>query len=130
MLKYRKYTWQQFDKDAQRIAAMIRRKKLSFDGVWAPPRGGLPLAVVLSHALGMPFLKKPKSKKTLIVDDVADTGKTLKRFANTNVIATIFYHPESAFVPHIWIRKKGSGWILFPWEKSNSKAKKDNTKIL
>ena len=113
-MKYQKYTWNQFDKDAKKIASLLKGHKL--DGVWGLARGGLPLAVVLSHALKIPLFDKPKTKHTLIVDDIADTGKTLKRYSKTHIIATLFYHPQSKFVPHIWLRKKGTQWILFPWE--------------
>lgn len=118
MPKYQKYTWNQFDKDTKKIATILKRRGRAFDGVYGPPRGGLPLAVALSHALNIPMLAAPHSKNTLIVDDIADTGETLKKYAKKNLIATIFYHPQSSFVPTIWLRKKGPGWILFPWEKS------------
>lgn len=113
---YQKYTWNQFDRDAKKIAALIKKNNRRFDGVWGPARGGLPLAVVISHALGIPFFNTPKTKNILIVDDIADTGKTLKKYSKTHVIATLFYHPHSVYEPTIWLRKKGTKWILFPWE--------------
>ena len=116
-VKKQKYTWWQFDRDTRVIAHRIRKLGKKFDGVWGPPRGGLPLAVCLSHTLCLPLLNKPTAK-TLIVDDVADSGKTLKRFARSHIIATLFYHPQSIVVPNIWLRKKGTKWILFPWEKT------------
>src|SRR3989338_6749649 len=119
-MKYKKYTWNQFDKDAKKIASQIQKSGRKFDGVYGPARGGLPLAVVLSHALNIPLFDKPKTKNTLIVDDIADTGKTLKKYSTTHFIATVFYHPQSAFIPKIWLHKKESEWILFPWESKNT----------
>lgn len=119
-MKYQKYTWNQFDRDAKKIVATLRKSGHKFDGVYGPARGGLPLAVVISHALNVPLFNKPKTKNTLIVDDIADTGKTLKRYAKTNTIATLFYHPQSVFEPAIWLRKKGTEWILFPWESEKT----------
>lgn len=118
MTKKHYYLWEEFGEDAKTIARHIKKQKLRFDGVWGPPRGGLPLAVVLSHALDLPLLTKPKSKKTLIVDDIADTGKTLQPYAASNFIATLFYHSESTFEPNLWLRKKSRAWIVFPWEKN------------
>lgn len=120
MSKYQKYTWNQFDKDAKKIASILQKSGRKFDGVYGPVRGGLPLAVVLSHALNIPMFEIPKTKNTLIVDDIADTGKTLKKYSKTHFIATIFYHPQSMFVPSIWLRKKGKDWILFPWESEKT----------
>ncbi|HEY4497409.1 MAG TPA: phosphoribosyltransferase [Candidatus Paceibacterota bacterium] len=116
-MKKHKYTWRQFDQDIHRIARRAQKLNKKFDGVWGPPRGGLPLAVCLSHTLRLPLLVKPMSK-TLIVDDIADTGKTLVRFADSHVVATIFYHKQSIFEPTIWLRQKKNFWIMFPWEKS------------
>lgn len=112
------YSWQKFDKDVTEIVRRLKKTHKRFDGIWAPPRGGLPLAVILSHALNIPFLSKPRGKKTLIVDDIADTGKTLYTFYGVNFIVTIFYHSHSAVIPNIWLRKKGARWIVFPWEKN------------
>ncbi len=110
------YDWADFETDVGKLTSELKRKK--FDGIWGPARGGLPLAVCLSHSLNLPFLEKPRNKKTLIVDDIADSGKTLEPFFKKgHTIATIFYHRESRFEPHIWLREKKGQWIVFPWEK-------------
>ncbi|MEK9175663.1 MAG: phosphoribosyltransferase [Patescibacteria group bacterium] len=119
-MKYKKYTWNQFDRDAKIIASLLRKSGRKFDGVYGPARGGLPLAVVISHALNIPFYNKPKTKNTLIVDDIADSGKTLKRYSKTHFIVTLFYHSQSKFIPTIWLHKKGTEWILFPWESNKT----------
>ena len=111
------YSWGQFDKDVSKIVKLLKKRRKKFDGVWGPPRGGLPLAVILSHALGIPFLSQPRSRETLIVDDIAGTGKTLNRYAGKNYIVTLFYCPQSTFVPDLWIRSCKK-WVVFPWEKS------------
>ncbi len=111
------YSWIQFDQDIKKIAKSLQKKKRRFDNVWGPERGGLVPAVCLSHALGLKFVSGPKSKKTLIVDDVADTGKTLEGFYKKGYfIATLFYHRQSSFRPQIWLREKKDAWIVFPWE--------------
>ncbi len=114
MEKYH-YTWVQFDIDIRIMVLKIGISGKKFNGIWGPPRGGLIPAVVLSYALDLPILLKP-TPDTLIVDDVADTGKTLDQYKEKNFIATLFYHQQSIVVPDIWIREKKEEWIVFPWE--------------
>ena len=87
------------------------------------PRGGLVVAVRLSHLLDVPLIDStvhllPTS--TLVVDDIADTGRTLERFRKGCVhvyIATLYYHKQSSVVPDFWVREKTDKWIVFPWEQ-------------
>jgi hypoxanthine phosphoribosyltransferase len=111
------YTWTQFGGDIQKLAKLIKKSKKSFDIVYGPKRGALPTAVCLSHTLNFKFLTRPRNKKTLVVDDIIDTGKTLEKFYKQGYfIAAIFYHRQSYFEPNIWLREKKSSWIVFPWE--------------
>lgn len=64
-----------------------------------------------------------KSKKILIVDDISDTGKTLK-FAQTYLqeqgpseikTATLYFKPKSATKPDFY-EKQTNNWVIFPWE--------------
>ena len=71
----------------------IRCKNKKFEGVYGIPRGGLCLAVALSHSLGLPLLDKPKNN-SLIVDDVYDTGCTLEKIKNIK-----------GSEAHVWIAK-------------------------
>lgn len=119
MLKKTYYTWLQFDNDIKKMSEKIKKSGRNFDGVWGPVRGGLVPAVMLSHALSLPFLDRPTGK-TLVVDDIADTGKTLKEFYRKNFITTFYYHRQSIVVPDIWLREKKDQWIVFPWERDSS----------
>lgn len=112
------YNWNQFGLDIKKMAKKLAPKKKQFDSIWGPTRGGLPIAVCLSHSLGLKFVARPKGKKTLIVDDIADTGKTLFKYRQAGYfVATIFYHRQSKFVPNLWLREKKDQWVVFPWEK-------------
>ncbi|MBI4239559.1 phosphoribosyltransferase [Candidatus Uhrbacteria bacterium] len=113
------YTWSEFEKDLFALSKKLRRAKKKFTGIWGPARGGLPLAVCLSHLLTLPLVSKPKDTSILIVDDIADTGETLQNFAKKGFcIATLYYHSQSIVVPTFWIREKHNEWIIFPWEYS------------
>jgi len=107
-------------------------------------------AIRLSHLLGSEFrvvqvrhysgkkrLRKPKlisgsgrlGGKVLVVDDVADTGRTLKfacryvrrRGAKAVKTATLGCKPHAEFIPDYFVFKS-SRWIVFPWERTRGKS--------
>jgi hypoxanthine phosphoribosyltransferase len=110
------YKWTEFAEDVEKIVAELKKNGRKFDGVFGVPRGGLILAVCLSHRLGIPLLASAASKNALVVDDIADSGATLKPRYGKNFIVTIYYHRQSAVVPDIWLREKTDKWVVFPWE--------------
>ena len=112
MINY--FTWREFDKSVEHIA---NKCKLSdFSGIYGVPRGGLCLAVSLSHKLKINLLSEP-IKNSLIVDDVYETGITLNTFKN--IEGAMFFVLFSKIKPQWWntvhISEK-SEWIVFPWE--------------
>ena len=87
-------------------------------GVFGPARGGLTLAVMLSHRLHVPMLMAP-CDGCLIVDDICDSGDTMWHYRKTLEckIATMYYVRESAVTPDFWMFEKKQGdWVVFPWE--------------
>jgi len=112
------YTWREFDEDCERIAAWAKGK--NFLNIYGIPRGGLVVAVRLSHFTGMSIVLNPLeiTKSTLVVDDISDSGKTLsslrKDASVLAAIATVFWNKESP-QPDFWCREK-NGWVVFPWE--------------
>ena len=81
------FTWGEFDKSVDYIANQCKKLKLS--GIYGVPRGGLCLAVALSHKLNVQLIEKPL-KSSLIVDDVYETGMTLSNFKNIEVEFNIY----------------------------------------
>ena len=115
-----KLDWIEFDELIYSIYTKCKNKK--FEGIYGFPRGGLCIAVALSHSLGLPLLDEPKNN-SLIVDDIYDTGLTLEKVKHLKGSET-----------YVWISKKkptwwnsykyikDNEWIIFPWEsidKSN-----------
>ena len=112
MISY--FTWNDFDKSVEQIANKCQF--IEFTGIYGVPRGGLCLAVALSHKLKINLISEPK-KNSLIVDDVYETGITLKSFKD--IEGAMFFVLFSKIKPTWWntvfISKK-SDWIVFPWE--------------
>ena len=114
MISY--FTWSKFDKSVEKIANKC--KILQFSGIYGVPRGGLCLAVALSHKLKIKLISEP-IKNSLIVDDVYETGITLKPLRHFE--GAIFFVLFSKIKPTWWntvfVTKK-SEWIVFPWENT------------
>ncbi len=111
------FTWREFDKSVEHIANEC--KYGDFSGIYGVPRGGLCLAVALSHKLNINLISEPQ-KDSLIVDDIYETGITLKRFKD--IEGATFFVLFSKVRPKWWntvkIAKKEE-WIVFPWENTN-----------
>ena len=129
-------TWKEYDDMVDKITKYVKQYPLGEIGaVYGLPRGGLPIAVSLSHSLGLPLLmdyydrKIVTNKKILVVDDIADTGHTLKDFENThNIICTFHYHKQSIVKPDFYCEEKGDKWIVYPWETQESDEIQDYIK--
>ena len=108
-------SWAQFDQAVHLMASYFANSPVT--GVYGVPRGGLCLAVALSHAIDRPLLSAPE-QSALIVDDVYETGRTLQ--------ALKAQVPQASFA--VWVSKEppdwwtaalvveSSEWVVFPWE--------------
>ncbi len=110
----RTLSWQAFDRAVEQIA----RDASGVQGVYGIPRGGLVLAVALSHRLGLPLLAEAEPG-CLVVDDVYETGLTLapyRQLQNSRVVVWI-----SKAEPQWWHAvevTRSSEWLVFPWEST------------
>ena len=122
MINY--FTWSEFDKSVDHIANKC--KFLEFSGIYGIPRGGLCLAVALSHKLKVNLISEPL-ENSLIVDDVYETGHTLTTFKDIEgaVFFVLFSKVKPTWWNTVFISKK-SQWIIFPWENTlNSKSDRE-----
>jgi hypoxanthine phosphoribosyltransferase len=94
-----------------------------FDAIYAVPRGGMIPAVLLSHMLKIP-IKTDETwvERLLVVDDIADTGETIRRIEKTDFgndertkVATLYSKPWTFPGPHFLVYET-EDWIVFPWE--------------
>ncbi len=104
------------------------------DVIMGIAKGGVVPAVHLANITGMHYIacdtvlpyQLQKVKKVFLVDDIADTGGTLKRVIQQLksvkksiriCTAVIVYRNTSKIVPNcysfIW---PGNEWFIFPWE--------------
>ena len=99
MISY--FTWSEFDKSVEQIANKCRFKE--FSGIYGVPRGGLCLAVALSHKLKIELLSEPL-KNSLIVDDVYETGLTLTTFKDIEgaVFFVLFSKIKPTFISYLF----------------------------
>ncbi len=110
------FSWAEFDKSVEYIANKC--KFFNFSGIYGVPRGGLCLAVALSHKLKVNLISEPK-KNSLIVDDVYETGITLNTYKD--IEGAKFFVLFSKIKPTWWNAvniSREKEWIVFPWENS------------
>lgn len=106
-------TWHDFQIGIDRLYRSL--KNVPNTGVYGVPRGGLPIAVTLSHYLETPLLLEPQDG-CIWVDDIVETGKTVDGIEVTPAAKCC------------WVTKNPRGdvlvayvvfdnpWIVFPWE--------------
>ncbi len=113
--------WDEFNSCIKSITIACKHKQ--FSGVYGFPRGGLCLAVAMSHSLNIPFLEDLKAD-CLVVDDVYETGNTLNQVLEVPRITTFVWF--SKVTPQWWNAVEISNpneWLVFPWEnKDHSEA--------
>ncbi len=144
-------SWEEVEEALLELARKVRRG-FDPDAIVGVARGGLIPAVRLSHLLGdKEFrvihvkyyqghrrLKKPEllsdtkalNGRLLLVDDVADTGTSLKfvlkhlegKGAEEVRTATIAYKPRAKLKPD-YFAIKTSKWVVFPWEEGRPKQR-------
>ena len=115
-------SWNEFNSCIKLITDACKDKQ--FYGVYGFPRGGLCLAVALSHSMNIPLLEEIKPG-CLVVDDVYETGKTLTKVLEVPNTTTFVWY--SKVQPQWWNAIKTSQpneWLVFPWE-NRARAEED-----
>jgi hypoxanthine phosphoribosyltransferase len=147
-MKFEAPSWDYLYELCLELAEMIERSGFKPDLIVGIARGGWIPARLLSDFLSNPNIASIKVEfyvgigetmnepvvtqdipvdvrnlKVLVVDDVADTGKSLKLVkeklesmgAREVKVATIYYKPWSIFKPDFYV-KTTDAWIIFPHE--------------
>jgi hypoxanthine phosphoribosyltransferase len=141
-------TWDDLGTAVDELAKQIEAAAFSPDAVLALARGGLPPAGALAYALGVknmatlnvefytgvderldePLLLPPvpdltllRTERLLVVDDVADTGRTLalaREFCAQHVPevkTAVLYEKPHSVVRCDFVWRRTDRWINFPW---------------
>lgn len=127
-------------KNIQDWATIIRKRLIENQlsarliGVAGVPRGGLPLAVMMSHRMRLPFLTENPlvhswpdgGNGILICEDIVDSGATAERIQKLNPAATLVAlvapqvgnrpSPRKTFCRFSAIAHNDDTWFVFPWE--------------
>lgn len=143
---YLPISWRSYHTLARKLAATILSSRTHYDEIVAISRGGLTLGHLLTDFLRIPIATisiqsytdiqargeikiltklqtSIRGKRILLVDDVSDSGKTLKRAVSylkrcgpvDITTVTVFYKPHSVFRPDYYA-KQTTRWIIFPYE--------------
>lgn len=122
-------SWSDIDRAINKLVASIVNSEIEITAVGGLPRGGLIPAVMLSHKLSIPFVSQANIQtidgNILIVDDICDSGKTLKRFKFEDNIytATLHWKKSAEYQPnYFWEIAYDNEWIVYPWENKDSKT--------
>ena len=116
----RQLSWDDFDRAVQHIAVRCAGRR--FSGIHGIPRGGLCLAVALSHRLELPLLADPRPG-CLLVDDVYETGLTLEAHRQLPDAQAVVWISKAE--PQWWLAVEvtsAADWIVFPWEDPEAAA--------
>jgi len=147
-VKYLRLTWEDIERQCMTIAREIKRREVPFDIIVGIARGGWVPARLLSDMLdndelhtmrvkfytgigevaAKPVILHPTQidvtgKKVLLVDDIADTGKSLsiakkhleERGAGDIFVVTLIKKPHSEINPDLYVAETDA-WVIFPWE--------------
>lgn len=117
-------TYEQINEYIDNVVQDLKKRGIKPTGVYGPPRGGLIFATLLSYKMDIPLLLNA-SKGCVIIDDIADSGRTLLHFTendtqfNKYYITTMYYHERSAVKPDYYMHLKKARWIVYPYEYDN-----------
>ena len=119
----REISWREIIKAVDVIASKINAKH--FNSIYPIPRGGLIPAVLLSHRLNLPIIDKSGiNSKTLVVDDICDSGETLKvanefmkyKTGESITAATLYKRKTSNLELKYYYEEIDKEWLVMPWE--------------
>jgi len=120
--------WDDIDFYVNNIYNFILGSKKEYELIAGVTRGGLIPAVMLSHKLDIPIIAIDPNDildtdiKTLVVDEIYDTGLTIKHLLSRNPaidVAVIVSKDKHAPVNYVGSHIDIEDWIVFPWETEN-----------
>jgi len=115
--------WDDYQSLVSRLAEQISTHPYAqVTSIFGIPRGGLVVAVSLSHLLNLPLTDQIDAH-TLIVDDIVDTGDTVSQIPRPRWAAYLYVREGLRLDrwPSWYGTTVSPGvWLLFPWETVRS----------
>jgi len=136
-------SWDQFHRDARALAALLRPLG-PFSTLIAITRGGLTPAAIVARELDMrcietisivsysaetvrgegrvikPIAPGAEGSKPLVIDDLSDTGETLKLVRGllpSAHVATLYVKPAGKHLVDTFVAEVSQEtWVYFPWD--------------
>jgi len=142
------FTWEQFGSGSRELARTVVDSDYSPDLILSIARGGLLVGGAVAYALGIkncyvvnveyytgvderldfPVILPPPldlvdvgEAKVLVVDDVADTGATLRAvydYVGTQVAevrSAVLFQKSRSVIDSEYVWSRTDSWIVFPW---------------
>lgn len=113
----------------KKIAEMIGKKK--YTALYGVPKNGLIVAALLSKETGIPLTGSiahlGNRKNVLIVDDIIDSGKTIRNFSSYDCCALVSKISKNKLpknIKYVCVYVKPTEWINWFWE-DETKDKED-----
>jgi len=130
-------TWEWVEKQVDKVGMWLNcQEPVSF--VTGLPRGGLIPAVLISHKYSIKYISIEDAKllperlrrKTLVVDDICDTGITFAEIDDYEFLTlSLAYRVDSTYVPDKYCELiEDKRWLVFPWENKDSDSIQDYLK--
>ncbi len=135
-------SWDDFHRDVKELSVSLKNKR-AFNRIIAISRGGLLPAGILAYELDIRNVdslnivsydgsagRKDEDveiknsfenvdAQTLIVDDLADSGRTLKILRQKYpqaFLAVVYAKPSGRDIPDMYSRALPDNWVVFPWD--------------
>ena len=136
-------TWNEFHQDVKNLCKKIKQTGQEFNKIVAISRGGLIPAGIIAYELGIrnsavinistyvgsehlkidevdnPHFVGKVDEKTLIVDDISDSGQTfeiMRRTFPVGKFVTVYAKKQGAQQADIFERQMPDNWLVFPWD--------------
>ena len=136
-------SWDEFHQDVKNLCKKIKQTGTDYNKIVAISRGGFLPAGIISYELnirntavvnvisynGSSQTKLEKidnienvgkiDEKTLIIDDLSDSGQTIKIMRETfknGVYVTVYAKEKGKSYPDIYEKDVPNNWLVFPWD--------------
>ena len=117
-------TLDEFNKQINSLRLTITTYHERYSGLYGVPKGGVFVAMALSHKLGIPMVEHNSGQKDiLIVDDLMDSGTTRMKFPNQD-FACLYVKENTPLecLGDVFYNRVETEWIEFFWEVNEAPA--------